>query len=206
MWNLNLKLLKMIKQTFKQHSLALSLQSLAVEPIIEASRVVALFVALPVIKIAPALQRGRTVLPWVIKVQRTVPAIPIAGVIITCTVTDLIALLDFTLLNLAADRHLRSRCDVLTSAAWKTPVQDVAEEAVEVGGTDAMVIWFLGYILACASVIAGVGGAVAPAGILALRTSKSRDAQAFGALVTRNARPSISALKAPTCVSVILTG
>lgn len=166
----------------------------------------ALFITLPVIKIAPALQSRRTVLPWVIKVQRTVATVPIAGVIITCAVTDLIALLDFTLLNLAADRHLRSRRDVLTSAAWKTPVQDVAEEAVEVGGTDAVVIRLLGYILARASVIAGVSGAVASAGILALGTSESRGAQAFGTLVTRNARPAIFALKAPTCVSVVLAG
>lgn len=99
-----------------------------------------LFVTLPVVEIKPALQRGRAVLPRVHEVQRAVPSVPIAGVVITGAVANLIALLLIALRYLAADRHLRSGRDVLTCAAWEAVVQDVAEEAIEVGGADAVVV------------------------------------------------------------------
>ncbi len=103
----------------KYHSLALALQALAVKSVIEASSVVTLFITLSVIKIAPALQRSRTVLPRIIEVQRAVPSIPVAGVIITCTVTDLIAFLVLTLCYLASHCHFWSRCDISSRATWK---------------------------------------------------------------------------------------
>lgn len=123
--------------------IALALQSLAVKSVVEASSVVTLFITLPVIKIAPALQRVRTVLPRVIEVQRAVPSIPVAGIIITCTVTDLIAFLIFTLCYLASHCHFWSRCDISSRATWEAEVQDVAEEAIEAGRTDAVVVWGL---------------------------------------------------------------
>lgn len=102
-----------------------------------------LFITLSVIKIAPALQCSRTVLPRIIKVQRAVPSIPVAGVIITCTVTDLIAFLVLTLCYLASHCHFWSRCDISSRATWEAEVQDVAEEAIEAGRTDAVVVWGL---------------------------------------------------------------
>lgn len=85
-------------------------------------------------------------------------------------------------------------------------VQDVAEEAIEASRTDAVVEWGLWDILARATVVAGIGGAVTLSGILALRTSEGRGAQTFRALVTRNACTAIFAVEVPTSMSVILAG
>lgn len=124
----------------KHHSLALALQSLAVKPVIQTSSVVTLFITLPVVEIKPALQRGRAVLPRVDEVQRAVPSIPIAGVVITGAVANLVGLLLKALWYLAADRHLRSGRDVSPCAASEAVVQDVAEEAIEAAGADAVVV------------------------------------------------------------------
>lgn len=107
--------------------IALAFQSLAVKPIIQTSSVVTLFITLPIIKIKPALQRSRAVLPRVYKVQRAVPSVPIACVVITGAVANLIALLLKAIWYLAADRHLRSGRDVSPCAAWEAVIQDVAE-------------------------------------------------------------------------------
>lgn len=63
-------------------SLALSLLTLAVEAIIETPGAVALLVAFPVVEVPPALQRCRAVLPWVVEVERTVSAVPTAGMVV----------------------------------------------------------------------------------------------------------------------------
>lgn len=150
-------------------SLALSLQVLAVESIEETSSVVALRVALSVAEVAPALQRRRAVLPRVVEVQGAVPVVPAARVIVAHHVTDLVVLTLLALRDLAGHLHRRRRLDVYPVASPEVRVQDVAAEAVEAAGADAVVVRSLGRRFARAAVVAGVGVTQAVGGILALR-------------------------------------
>lgn len=74
------------------HSLALSLQILAVKTIIQASGVIALRIAFAIIKVSPALQRGRAVLPRVVEVEGAVALVPAALMVVTVGITDPIVL------------------------------------------------------------------------------------------------------------------
>jgi len=71
--------------------LALALQALAVEAVVEAAGGVALRVTLPVVEVAPALQRRRAVLPRSVEVQRAVAAVPAARVVVAHDVAELVA-------------------------------------------------------------------------------------------------------------------
>lgn len=121
-------------------SLALAAAGLAVEPVIQAAGVVALLVTASVIKITPALQRGRAVLPGVVKVQRAVTSVPVARVRVARGVAELVSLLGGALGHLAADHHLGRRRDVSTAAAAKAVIQDVAQHAVELRRAQAVII------------------------------------------------------------------
>lgn len=74
------------------HSLALSLQILAVKTIIQASGVIALRITFAIIKVSPALQRGRAVLPRVVEVEGAVALVPAALMVVTVGITDPIVL------------------------------------------------------------------------------------------------------------------
>lgn len=149
---------------------------MAVKAIIEAPGVVTLFIALPIIKIEPALQRARAVLPRIHEVQRAVPSVPIAGVIITSAIANLIGFLVQALCYLAADLDIGSRCDVSPGATREAVVQDVAEKSIEAFGTDAVVVWSLSDVLAGAAIVTGVISALSFRGILTFGTSKGRGA------------------------------
>lgn len=92
--------------------LALSFLSLTIKAIIETPRAVALAITLPIVKVAPALQCRRAVLPRVIKIKRAVSSIPATGVVVAQRVTDVVPGPLVTLRNLAAHLHFRRRSDV----------------------------------------------------------------------------------------------
>jgi len=123
----------------RKHSLALPLQILAVEAVVKASGVVALRVALAVVEVAPALQRGRAVLPRAVEVERAVAVVPAARVVVAEHVAVLVVLRLLAQRDVAGRLHLGRRRDVVAEAALEAVVQDVAAEAVEVGGADAVV-------------------------------------------------------------------
>lgn len=188
------------------HLLALPLVLLAVKPIIQAARVVALRVTLAIIEVLPALQRLRAVLPGVIEIERAVTAIPATGVVVALPIADLIACIartnsDLTLLlNFGWD-------DVLPEAAWEIEVEDVAVEAVEVGGAVAVVVrGGIAEELAGAPVVAGVGDAGAAGWVLALRAREGCCTHALGALVHGDAGATIQAVQGPAGVGVVLAG
>lgn len=184
----------------------MSFQVLAVKSIVEASGVVALGVALPIVEVAPALQRGRAVLPRAVEVERAVAVVPAARVIVAQHVADLVGLVHLALRDLAGDLDLRRRRrDFVAYPSLEAVVQDVAAEAVEVGGADAVVVRRLGDVLARAPVVAGVGVAGAVSGVLALGPGERRRAQTLGTLVAGEAGASVAALKAATSLGIIFT-
>lgn len=148
---------------------ALSFQILAVEPVVETSSIITLRVTLSVVEVPPALQRGRAVLPWVVKVERAVAIVPAACMVVTEFITVLVVLELLAQRDEAGDLHLRRRWDVFTKSSGEAVIQDVAAEAGEVCGAEALVVWCLGGISAGATVITGVGAAGAVGGILTLR-------------------------------------
>lgn len=88
------------------NSLALSFQVLAVKPIVQASSIIALGVAFAIIKVAPALQRGRAVLPRVVEVEGAVAVVPTALMVVTKGIAKLVVFGGFTLRDLTFDLHL----------------------------------------------------------------------------------------------------
>lgn len=84
-------------------------------------------------------------------------------------------------------------------------IQDVASEAVEVSGADAVVERRLRRVFACAAIVAGVGITGAVSGILTLGPSKGRGAQTLGTLAARDAGASIAAVEAAASLGVIFT-
>lgn len=190
----------------KDFLLALSFQVLAVETIVEAARVVTLRIALPVVEVAPTLQRGGAVLPGVIKVERAVAVVPAALVVVADRVAVLVVLVRLALRDAAGGRHLGQRRHAAADAPREAVVQDVAEKPVELERADAAVVRRLGGLFARPAVVARVGVAGAVGGMPALGSSEGRRAQAFGTLVTRNAGPSITTAEATTGLGVILTG
>lgn len=141
---------------YKSCLLALSFQVLTVESIVETSSVVALGIALAVVEVPPALQRHRAVLPRVVEVERAVAVVPAARVVVAQHVAELVVLVLLALGDGAGLLHLRRRHDVAAESSQEVVVQDVAAEAVEVGGADALVVRRLGGVLAGAAVVAGV--------------------------------------------------
>lgn len=190
----------------RSHLLALPLVFLAVKPIVEAASVIALRVTLAIVEILPALQRLGAVLPGVVKIEGAVAPIPATGVIVAFPITDLVAsvarahgdltlLLDF------------GRDDVLPDAALEVEVEDVAVEAIEVGGAVAAVVGGgIAEELAGAPVVAGVGGAGAAGWVLALGAREGRRAHALGALVDGDAGATVQAVQVPTGAGVVLAG
>lgn len=154
------------------HSLALSFQLLAVEPIVKTSGVVTLRVALSVIEVSPALQRGRAVLPRVIEVERAVAIVPAALVVVTLTVADLVVLCFLALRDVTADIHLWRHWDGVAEPSREVVIQDETLEAVEVFGADAVVERRLRRVFTRAAIVAGAGITGAVGGILALRPSE----------------------------------
>lgn len=188
-----------------KHSLALSLQVLAVKPVVEAPGVVALRVALPVVEVAPALQRGRAVLPRVVEVERAVPVVPAARVVVAEHVAVLVVLGLLAQRDVAGDLHPGRRRDVVAEPSLEAVVQDVAAQAVEDGRADAVVVRRLRGVLAHAAVVAGVGVTGAVGGILALGPSEGRRAQTLGTLVAGDAGAAVAAVEATAGLGVIFT-
>lgn len=191
---------------FTSHSLAGPLLPLAVEAVVQTPRAVALSVTLPIVEVAPALQRGRTVLPRVVEVQRAVPPVPAAGVVVAQRVADVVPGPLVTLRNLAAHLHLRRGDDVPAEAPHEGVVQDVAQQAVEVDRAAALEEGRVRGGLARAAVVAGVGDAEAVGGGLALGPSEGGGAEAAGAQVARHTGTAISAIQTPAGARVVLTG
>lgn len=97
--------------------------------------------------------------------------------------------------------------DVLPDATLEVEVEDVAVEAVEVGGAVAAVVGGgVAEELAGAPVVAGVGGAGAAGWVLALRAREGRRAHALGALVDGDAGATVQAVQVPTGAGVVLAG
>lgn len=151
---------------------ALSFLSLTIKAIIETPRAVALPITLPIVKVAPALQGRRAVLPRVIKIKRAVSSIPATGMVVAQRVADMVPSPLITLRNLAAHLHFRRWRDVTAETSNKGIVQDVAQQAVEIAGAAALEERHVWGNLACAPVVAGVGDAETVCGGLALRPSK----------------------------------
>lgn len=188
-------------------SLALSFQILAVKSIVEAPGVVALRVALAVVEVAPTLQRGRAVLPRVVEVERAVAVVPAACVVVAQHVTHLVVLALLALGDLAGlvwCRRWRRR-HVVARPARGAVVQDVAPEAVEVGGADAAIVRRFDRVLARARVVTGIGFARAVAGVLALGSCEGRRAQTLGTFLARDAGAAVVALEAAASVAVVIT-
>lgn len=97
--------------------------------------------------------------------------------------------------------------DVLPEATLEIEVEDVAVEAVEVGGAVAVVIGgSVAEELAGAPVVAGVGGAGAAGRVLALGPREGRRAHALGALVDGDAGAAVQAVQIPAGSGVVLAG
>ena len=183
----------------------MTFQILAVEPVVQAAGVVALRVALPVVEVAPALQRGRAVLPRVVEVERAVAVVPAALVVVAQHVAEVVGLVLLALRDPALHLALgRRRRDVVAEPALEAVVQDVAAEAVEVRGADAVVVRRLGGVLARAAVVAGVGVTGAVGGVLALGPGERRRAQTLGALVAGDAGAAVATVKAAAGLGVVL--
>lgn len=179
---------------------------LAVKPIVEAASIIALRVTLAIIEILPALQGLGAVLPGVVEVEGAVSPVPAAGVVVAFPVADLVAGIPRAhgdlalLLDFGGD-------DVLPDATLEVEVQDVAVEAVEVGGAVAAVVGGgVAEELAGAPVVAGVGGAGAAGWVLALGACEGRCAHALGALVDGDAGATVQAVQVPTGAGVVLAG
>lgn len=186
--------------------LALALLSLTVKAIVEASRAVALTVALSVIEVAPALQSGRAVLPGVVEVERAVAAVPATGMVVAQRVTNVIPRPLVALQNLAADLYFRRRSDVSAKTANKGIVQNVAQQAVEVAGTAASEERHIWSDLACTAIVARVRYAQAVGGGLALGAGEGCWTEAARAEVAGHACPSVPAVKATTGAGIVLAG
>lgn len=186
------------------HLLALSFLSLTIKAIIETPRAVALAITLPIVKVSPALQGRRAVLPRVVKIKRAVSSIPAAGVVVAQRVADVVPGPLVTLRNLAADLHFRRRGDVPAEASDKGIVQDVAQQAVEVAGAAALEERHVWGDLARAAVVAGVGDAEAVGGGLALGPSEGWWTQAAWAEVARHTCTSVPAIQTPAGARIIL--
>lgn len=187
------------------HSLALSFQLLAVEPIVKTSSVVTLRVALSIIEVSPALQRGGAVLPRVIEVERAVAIVPAALVVVTLPVTDLVVLCFLALRDVTADLHLRRHRDGVAEPSREVVIQDETLEAIEVFGADTVVERRLRRVFTRAAVVAGVGITGAVGGILALRPSEGGCAQTLGTVVAGVTGASIAAVEAAADLGVIFT-
>lgn len=190
----------------KQHSLALSLQILAVKPVVEASCVVTLRIAFPIVEVAPALQRGGAVLPWVVKVERAVAVVPAAFMVVAQHVAELVVLRLLALRDVALNLHLCGRRDVVAQPSREVVIQDVASEAVEVCRADAVVERLLGHVFTRASVIAGVGIAQAVSVILTLGPGECCRAHTLGTLAAGDAGASVATVEAAACLGIILAG
>lgn len=66
----------------------------------------ALRIAFSIIKVSPALQRGRAVLPRVVEVEGAVAVVPAALVCVTEGIAELIVFGSFALRDLTFDLHL----------------------------------------------------------------------------------------------------
>lgn len=91
----------------------------------------ALFVAVAVVEVAPALQCSRAVLPRIMEVERAVTAVPFALVGVTGTVAKFVVLFRRTLSYQAAGLHFSRRSDVSTDPTGEIVVQNVAQQAIE---------------------------------------------------------------------------
>lgn len=87
-------------------------------------------------------------------------------------IAELVVLVLLALRDLAGDLNVCRWRDGLTKAPTEAVIQDVAEEAVKVGGADAVVERRLGSVFARAAVVTGVGVAWAVGGILTLGSSE----------------------------------
>lgn len=154
------------------HLLALSFLSLAIKTIIQAPRAIALAITLPIIKVSPALQSSRAVLPRIIKVQWAVSSIPTTGMVVAQRVADVVARPLVTLRNLTAHFDFRRWSDVTTKTSNEGIVQDVAQQAIEIAGAAALEERRIWGDLARSTIVAGVGDAEAVSRSLALRTSE----------------------------------
>lgn len=160
---LTLKLLLRQATIFLQHFrklslylLALSFQIFAVKAVVETPSIVTLKVTHSVVEVAPTLQRGGAVLPRVVEVQRTVAVVPAALVVVAHLVAAVVVLVRLALRDQTFHLQVWGGRDVVAKPSLEAVVQDVAAEAVEVGGADAVVEWCLGGVLAGAAVVAGV--------------------------------------------------
>lgn len=186
-----------------RYSLALSLQILAVEPVIEAPGSVALRVALAIVEVAPALQRGRAVLPRVVEVERAVAVVPATLVVVAEHVAVLVVLGFLALRDVARHLHLRQG-DVVAQPPLEARCQDVAAFAIEVPGAEAAVA--LGRVLARAPIVAGVGVARAVRGVLALGSGEGRRAHARGTLAAGDTGAPVATNEAAARLGIVLAG
>lgn len=92
--------------------------------------------------------------------------------VVTGHIAELVALALLTLRVLALDLDLDRVWDVVSGPTQEAVIQDVASDAVEVDGADAVVVRCLGDVLAGAAVVARVRVAGAVGGILAFGPSE----------------------------------
>lgn len=195
-----------VKKLNKFHSLALPLQSLAVEPIIQAASVGALLVTFAVVEVPPALQGGATVLPRVVEIQRAVATVPSALVIVTLGITDGVSTPAFALSDFTSDLHLRRRGDVSALPSFEGVVKDVAEESVEFDWTGAVEEGGVVNGLAGAAVVAGVVEAGRVHACLALVSTEARRAETAGTQVSRDAGSAVTTPQGAAGLGVIFAG
>lgn len=156
------------------NSLALATGWLAVEAVKEAASIVALFVTVPIVKVAPALQCSWTVLPRVVEVKWAVAAIPIALIGVASNVAKPVTLFSRTLSYRATGHHFRRRSDVMADAAGEIVVQYVAQQAIKRHWAHTVEVRWLWNGFARASIVAGLGSTVSSFGcMLALRATKA---------------------------------
>lgn len=154
--------------------LALPFLSLTIKAIVETPGAVTLAITLAIIKVAPALQGRRAVLPRIIEVERAVSSIPAAGMVVAQRVADMVPRPLVTLRNLTAHLHFWRWGDVPSKTTDEGIVEDVAQEAVEITGAAAAEKRHLWGDLARAAVVTGVRYAEAVGRGLALGSSEGR--------------------------------
>lgn len=81
--------------------LALALQLVAVKAVVETASAVTLHVALAIVEVPPTLQGGAALVPGVVEIERTVPAVPAARVTVAGCVAHAVAASLLTLRHLA---------------------------------------------------------------------------------------------------------
>lgn len=125
--------------------------------------------------------------------------------VVAARVTELVVLQLLALWDAAGHLVVRRRRDGLAEASAEAVVQNVAAEAVEVGGADAAVERSLGGVFTRAAIVAGAGVAEAVGGVLTLRPGERRQTQTLRTVVARDAGAPVATMEAAAGLRVIFT-